>query len=213
VRPDQVAAWISESRFGSYLEATEGTYDRAVALYNWNAEISAAFLEVLCHLEVLFRNAIDRQFPDSDPTAALSILRADCWLSDPALLTSDSREKVNDAIARLERVGKRPTRGRVIASLSFGFWHALFAGVYEDLWRARLASGFPHGNGRRRQVAGLAGQLLHFRNRIAHHEAIFPANLGNRHDEVLELARLIDAEAGAYIGALSRVPVLLTRRP
>jgi hypothetical protein len=213
VRPDQVAAWTSESRFRSYLEAAGGNHDRAVALYNWNAEISAAFLEILCHLEVLFRNSIDRQFPQSDPAAALSILRADCWLSDPGLLTRESREKVNDAIARLEKVGKRPTRGRVIASLSFGFWHALFAGVYEDLWRARLASGFPHGNGPRRQVAGLAGQLLHFRNRIAHHEAIFPGSLGNRHDEVLELASLIDTEAGTYIGALSRVPALLARKP
>jgi hypothetical protein len=213
LRPDQVAFWISELRFRSYLEASGGDHDRAVALYSWNVQISAAFLETLCHLEVLFRNSIDRQFPDSDPTAALSILRADCWLSDPALLTSDSREKVNDAIARLERVGKRPTRGRVIASLSFGFWHALFAGVYEDLWRTRLASGFPHGNGRRRQVAGLAGQLLHFRNRIAHHEAIFPGSLGERHDEVLELASLMDVDAGTYISALSRVPTLLARKP
>jgi Abi-like protein len=213
VRPDQIAAWISESRFRSYLEASGGDHDRAVALYKWNAEISAAFLEILCHLEVLFRNSIDRQFPDSDPTAALSILRADCWLSDPELLTLDSREKVNDAIARLDRIEKRPTRDQVIASLSFGFWQALFAGAYEDLWRTTLASRFPNGNGRRRQIAGLSGHLLHFRNRIAHHEAIFSGSLGIRHDEILELAGLIDADADAYIGALSRVRPLLLQRP
>jgi hypothetical protein len=163
-------------------------------------------------LEVLFRNSIDRQFPSSDP-GALSILQPGCWLSDPDLLTPDSRERVNDAIARLERIGKRPTRDQVIASLSFGFWQALFAGAYEDLWRTTLASGFPNGNGRRRQIAGLSGHLLHFRNRIAHHEAIFSGSLGIRHDEILELAGLIDAEAGAYIGALSRVPPLLLQRP
>jgi hypothetical protein len=212
MRPDQVVAWISESRFRSYLKGSRGDYERAVALYAWNAEISAAFLEVLSHLEVLFRNSIDRQFPSSDP-GALSILQPGCWLSDPDLLTPDSRERVNDAIARLERIGKRPTRDQVIASLSFGFWQALFAGAYEDLWRTTLASGFPNGNGRRRQIAGLSGHLLHFRNRIAHHEAIFSGSLGIRHDEILELAGLIDAEAGAYIGALSRVPPLLLQRP
>jgi hypothetical protein len=212
MRPDQVVAWISESRFRSYLKGSRGDYEQAVALYAWNAEISAAFLEVLSHLEVLFRNSIDRQFPSSDP-GALSILRPGCWLSDPDLLTPDSRERVNDAIVRLERIGKRPTRDQVIASLSFGFWQALFAGAYEDLWRTTLASGFPNGNGRRRQIAGLSGHLLHFRNRIAHHEAIFSGSLGIRHDEILELAGLIDAEAGAYIGALSRVPPLLLQRP
>ncbi|HEY0280059.1 MAG TPA: hypothetical protein VGC32_17485 [Solirubrobacterales bacterium] len=213
MRTDQVAAWISESRFHSNLEASDGDHGRAAALYAWNVEISAAFLKVLCHLEVLFRNAIDRRFPDSDPAATLSILRADCWLSDPEHLTPESRESVNEAKARLVRTGKRPTRDQVIASLSFGFWHALFAGVYEDLRRTRLASGFPHGNGRRRQIAGLCGHLLLFRNRIAHHEAIFSGNLGDRHDEILELARLIDAEASAYIGALSRLPALLGQRP
>jgi hypothetical protein len=213
VRTDQVGAGICVSRFRSYLEASGGDYGRAVALYAWNVEISAAFLEILCHLEVLFRNSIDRQFPESDPTAPLSILRADCWLSDPELLTPESRESVNEAIRRLERIGKRPTRDQVIASLSFGFWQALFASAYEDLWRTTLASGFPNGNGRRRQIAGLSGHLLHFRNRIAHHEAIFSGSLGIRHDEILDLAGLIDTDAGFYIAALSRVPPLLLQRP
>ena len=95
MRTDQVTVWISESRFRSYLEASDGDHERAVALYTWNVEISAAFLEILCHLEILFRNSIDRQFPESDPTAPLSILRADCWLSDPRGFSRQSREKAS----------------------------------------------------------------------------------------------------------------------
>jgi hypothetical protein len=68
-------------------------------------------------------------------------------------------------------------RVAVIASLSFGFWQALFSGVYEELWRTRLSGAFPHGNGKRRQIANLSGPILHFRNRIAHHEAIFSSDL------------------------------------
>lgn len=213
MRPDQVAKWLGIPRFNAYLQACDGEHDRAVALYNWNAEISAAFLEIIYHLEILFRNAIDRQFPASEADAQLTILRSDIWLCDPAVLTDESREKVNDAIGRLQRERKQPTRGRVIASLSFGFWQALFSGVYEGLWRTRLFGAFPHGNGRRRQIANLSGPILHFRNRIAHHEAIFSSDLDVRHDQILMLAGIIDTEAQSYIAALSRVKKLLLEMP
>jgi hypothetical protein len=213
LRPDQVSIWLGIPRFTAYLEASGGEYDRAVALYNWNAEVSAAFLEILYHLEVLFRNAIDRRFPTTGADDQLTILGSDVWLCDPSVLTDESREKVNDAIGRLQRERKRPTRGRVIASLSFGFWQALFSGVYEGLWRTSLAGAFPHGNGRRKQIANLSGPILHFRNRIAHHEAIFSSDLDARHDQILTLAGMIDTEAQSYIAALSRVQKLLLEMP
>jgi hypothetical protein len=213
MRPDQIASWLGEPRFCAYLEETGGRHERAVALYNWNAEISAAFLEVIYHLEVLMRNAIDQQFPAGDPATPLSVLRPDVWLCDARVLTDESREKVNEAIGRLQRGNKRPTRGRVIASLSFGFWQSLFSGAYEDLWRASLSKAFPNGNGKRREIAGLSGAVLHFRNRIAHHEAIFSSDLGVRHQQILRLAGTIDLEAELYIAGLSRVDELLLEMP
>lgn len=185
----------------------------AVALYEWNAQVSAAFLEILCHVEVLLRNAIDRQFPATDAQAPLSIVDSRAWLCDPMILTAGSRERVNEAIARLQRERKRPTRDRVIASLSFGFWQTLFSGTYEELWRRRLWGAFPHGSGRRREVANVTGPILHFRNRVAHHEPIFFSNLERHHSRILELARLIDEEAKRYIASLSRVEQLLRERP
>jgi hypothetical protein len=213
VRSEQVASWVGETRFQRYLDARDGQHERAVALYIWNARISAAFLEVLCHLEVLFRNAIDQQFPDSAPGAPLSILDSNVWLCDPVILTPESREKVNEAITRLQSERKRPTRGRVVASLSFGFWQALFSAVYEDLWRSTLFGAFPNGDGSRREIASLAVSILHFRNRIAHHEAIFFSDLSTRHDQILRLAGAIDAEAGRYIRGVSSVEALLRGRP
>lgn len=111
MRPDQVSRWLDEPRFRVYLRAAEGDHEKAVALYNWNAEISASFLKVICHLEVLMRNAIDREFPATDPVTPLSILVPDVWLCDPETLTDEGRERVNDAIKRLQREGRRPTRG------------------------------------------------------------------------------------------------------
>ncbi|MDQ3725899.1 MAG: Abi family protein [Actinomycetota bacterium] len=213
MRPEQVTNWLGEARFRAYLEASAGEHERAVALYNWNAKISAAFLEIISHLEVLFRNSIDRQFDATDPDIPLTILSPEPWLCDPTLLTVESRERVNEAISRLQRERKPPTRDRVVASLSFGFWQALFSGVYEDLWRTRLSSAFPHGTGRRREVARLSGPILHFRNRIAHHEAIFSSDLRARHRQISTLAGIIDPEAARYIEEISRVEKLLLEMP
>lgn len=213
MRPDQVAAWLSDGRFHAYKEACGSDHGRAVALYNWNAEISAAFMEVFYHLEVLLRNAVDQQFPATDTDQFLTICRGEVWLCDSEILTDESRERVNDAICRLERQKKPPTRGRVIASLSLGFWSALFSKPYEGLWRETLASAFPHGNGRRSEVSRLVAPLLHFRNRIAHHEAIFSSELDKQLDRQLKLAGLIDPEAKLYISALSRVDKLFLERP
>lgn len=65
MKPEQSVEWLSKPRFQNFLDAVEGDHESAVALYVWNAEISAAVLGVLHHLEVLLRNAIDRQFPCS----------------------------------------------------------------------------------------------------------------------------------------------------
>ncbi|MGB7685815.1 MAG: hypothetical protein WBL45_08555 [Solirubrobacterales bacterium] len=213
MRPEQVTKWISDARFHAFLEASGHDHDRAVALYNWNAEVSAAFLEVLYHLEILLRNAIDHQFPSTESDASLSICVTDVWLCDPELLTDESRERVNEAIQRLTIERRATARSRVIASLSFGFWRALFGGRYEDLWRSDLRRAFPNGNGRRSQVNGLVSSIGRFRNRVAHHEAIFSLDLKKRHHEQLRLVELIDGEARLYIAALSRVEKLLLERP
>jgi hypothetical protein len=205
--------WLGAARFQRYMEAREGHHVEAVSLYEWNVKISAAFMEILCHAEVLLRNAIDRQFPATDPQAALSFVNGTVWLCDPETLTVESREKVDEAISRLHRERKRATRDRVIASLSFGFWHALFSGAYEELWRSTLFKAFPDGRGTRREIANLLGPILHFRNRIAHHEAIFFSNLDRQHSRILKLAYLIDPEAEEYIAAQSRVSKLLLEMP
>lgn len=213
MRTEQIRRWTGEARFQRYLEARDGHQVDAVALYEWNAKISAAFLETLCHLEVLLRNAIDQQFAATDPAAPISIFSSNVWLCDPAVLTTESRGKVNEAITRLQRERKRPTRDRVVASLSLGFWQGLFSSVYEGLWRTTLHRAFPNGNGKRREIANLAGPILHFRNRIAHHEAIFFSNLNARHAQILRLAGTIDPEAERYIRSLSPVETLLRERP
>lgn len=62
----QATEWISDARFASYLDETGGDHDVAVALYIWNARISAAAFETLHHVEVLLRNSVDAQVSTRD---------------------------------------------------------------------------------------------------------------------------------------------------
>lgn len=69
---------------------------------------------------------------------------------------------------------------------------------------------------RRRKAQGdrePVSPILHFRNRIAHHEAIFSSGLERQHGRILELARTIDAEAEQHILDRSRVGNLLREKP
>lgn len=213
MKPEQAEKWLSQPRFQNFLTAAGGDHDSAVALYLWNAEISAAILGTLHHVEVLLRNAIDCRFPASDPERQISICSAETWLTDPRILGDLGREKVNEAIARLTGETRRPTRPRLVASLTFGFWSALFAGRYEDLWRSDLRVVFPNGNGKRNQVRSALSRVQQLRNQTAHHEAIFGRNLEKDHEVMLEIAGFIDGDARDYIGNISRIDTVLAARP
>lgn len=54
-----VERWLSPARLQVYVSAAGGDLERALALYEWNAEICAALLHDLAHLEVGLRNAYD----------------------------------------------------------------------------------------------------------------------------------------------------------
>jgi hypothetical protein len=204
----QMERWITAPRFQAYLDACNGDYDQAIALYDWNVCLSAVFFEALSYVEVLLRNAIDSQFQPVNHSAV-----GGTWLHDPSLLRKRSREKVMDAEQFLMRERKTPTRARLVAKLTFGFWKALFDRPYDPLWRNHLYRAFPNGNGTRGEVAGLLSDLTPFRNRIAHHDTIINSAVQDRHDDLIELARLIDTDAARWVGARSCVGKILEWRP
>lgn len=205
----EIDRWITAPRFSAFLDATDGDQAQATALYDWNVCVSAVFFETLSYGEILLRNAIDAQFPPlrHDENAAES------WLSGPAILSEKSLERVQDALENIERMKKTPTRARLVANLSFGFWKALFDKHYKDLWISNLHHAFPNGSGNRSEVAKLLARLNPFRNRIAHHEPIINASIEKRHDDLIGLMALIDPQAARWVGARSCVPDILAWRP
>lgn len=206
----QAEEWITATRFAPYIGKANGDHGQAVELYVWNARISAAMFETLHHVEVILRNAVDSQFaPPVDASAAPK----ETWLEDPEILNDASRQRVQETIARISREGKTPTRGRVVAGLSFGFWRALFDKKYDGLWVSHLHRAFPTGSGERTEVAALMSKLVPFRNRLAHHETIMGRPIDTHYEEMLTLAELIDPEARAWIEQISQVGDVLNLRP
>lgn len=205
----QATAWLTEARFAPYLSEADGDHEHAAALYVWNARVSAAIFETLHHIEVLLRNTIDAQFTPVIAAAQPS----ETWLEDPAILNVDSRKRVRETIERIDKEGKAPTRGRIVAGLSFGFWRALFDRKYHQLRVEHLHRAFPHGSGDRAEVADLMSKLVPFRNRLAHHETIIRRSISSHYEEMLRLAELIDPDARVWIESVSRVPEILNKRP
>lgn len=205
----RVERWISEARFSPYLEAAGGDGAQALALYAWNAQISAAAFETLHHAEVILRNGIDSQFAPADS----SMPSRESWLGDPALLREGSRRRVRETAGRIAREGKAPTRGRVVAGLSFGFWRALFDKRYDALWVSHLHRAFPQGTGDRAEIADLMSRLVPFRNRLAHHETVIHHQVRLYCDELLALIGLIDPLAREWLQAVSRVDEVLRTCP
>lgn len=115
-----------------------GDLTRALALYEWNNQISAAFYESLHYLEIGLRNAMDIQLTGwcHDQGGALS------WYRDVHVpLSAPSRKLVGEARARAKVAGQPETHGKVIAELTFGFWWALTGSNYNrTLWSPCLSA-------------------------------------------------------------------------
>jgi len=158
----------------------------AVALYAWNAQVSAAFLTPLHFCEVVVRNAA------ADALEAVYGARWP-WNSVFVLsLPSPSARNIYNPRADLRGVAsKQVSTGKVIPELKFVFWQELFTHRHDvRLWDAHLKRVFPEHDPTktmieiRRSIYGDLEAIRRLRNRIAHHEPIFTRNL------ILDLERM-----------------------
>jgi hypothetical protein len=207
---DVAAVWdrLSEPRMAPYLRVAGEDQGKALALYEWNTQVSAAAFEVVGHLEVLLRNAIDRCLRER--------FREDYCGIPWFLLPMPGGEHVVEAVAevrgRLRPQGKE-TRHQIVAGLSFGFWSGLLGPKYEDLWREALHRAFPNSSGRRNQVAAAVERVRKFRNRLAHHDSMINVDIPFEIRQVLGLASFIDVNAAAWLERCSRAMAVYAQRP
>ena len=194
---------LSAARMAPYLAATGGDWQRGLALYVWNAQVSAAFFESIHYLEVGLRNAMDRE---------TSTRLGPLWLSPTSpLLTPRSRQAA--AVAMGHAGGPTAPRGKVVAELPFGFWWSLLSDEYNRrLWQPALRFAFD-GPVRRRTLHSELDEIRRLRNRIAHHEPVHTRDLANDLGRLLDLAHRIGPVLGRHIEETSRVSEVLVLHP
>lgn len=208
MEPPQAEKWLSAKRFEPFRKACGNDHARALALYEWHAEIGAASFEMIHHFEVLVRNAIDAVLGDEQPQEPLK----DTWLLDFNVLQPDGVKQVIIAVERLEK-GKGISRSRVVSGVSFGFWAGLFSKHYEEVWRHSLRKAFPHGSIMRKDLIEPMREIQRFRNRVAHHDCLLQQDIKQRADDMLRIAGWIDPDAEEWLRSHSRVHALLAGKP
>lgn len=208
---------LTPERLWPYEHATSGDANRALDLYEWNTQLSAAVFEDLSYFEVFLRNACHNQLERWCQTRGAT----NVWYLEP-VLNARSRQDVAEARQRATRGSRTETAGRVVAELTFGFWRFLHVRRYEaTLWTPCLRHAYPHQpRHRRNDVYVRLDHLNTLRNRVAHHEPIHSTRVGNTgldiaalHNEMLELLTWIDPAIGSWVQSRSRVPPLLAQRP
>ena len=175
-----VISWLSEPRYGKYLEVTQGDDAVALDLYLWNIGLAQAVLKDVSFFEVALRNAYDRAI-----SSAWS--GSDHWLLDDAspvrrpILRTNKRGQVHDA-NRLSRnsidhlrngLRENATADDIVSNLTLGFWAHMTDRSHErDLWIPIIHKAWPKGADRNDVNERIAG-INKVRNRAAHHEHLF----------------------------------------
>ncbi len=161
----------------------------ALALYDWNAQVSGAFMAPLHICEIVIRNAV------SD---ALTAVYGDRWPWSPVFEVSLPDPRVGYSPRRDLREARRrqSTTGKVIPELKFVFWQKMFTGRHDvRVWDPHFRRVLPNVNASK-TVAALRVEVYAelervrlLRNRIAHHEPIFRRNLTEDFDKIAALIR------------------------
>jgi len=170
---------LSPSRIGTY-ETVAGarTLDdpNALALYAWNAMVSAALLAPLHIFEVIVRNAV---------ADALDAVYGPRWPWEQTFVLSlpNPQRNYNPRRDLLRVAATQPSTGKAMPELKFVFWQEMFTRRHDvRLWNTHLKRVFPsHSAGTvatlRKAIYVDMEVVRRLRKRVAHHEPIFTRNL------------------------------------
>lgn len=204
---------LSAPRFATYLQAKNNVPHEALALYQWNLEISAAFIVPLQICEVSIRNSI---------ADAIEFVHGANWprsngfirrLPNPQGRYSPKNELMN--ISRLQ-----PTTGKVVAELKFVFWESMLTATHDnELWNPHFRAVFPHSDAGksiqqlRHEAHDEVFKIRKFRNRIAHHEPIFVRNISEEYNRIRKVIGWKSQTACDWLDRVQTITTLNQNRP
>lgn len=206
-----IESTISAARLGRYLPESKGDKHLAIRLYVWNARLCEAFYLPTQFAEVAARNAIHK------PVVARF---TGSWYDNPAfhaILPPRLLVELNKVVADERKNRKHVfSVNHVVAGLSFGFWLNLLTTSYDKhLWATGLQKSFPHLPKKtgRQNLYDRFDRLRNWRNKIAHHYAIFDKRPKIELANTLEIIAWVCPETHWLAKELSSVERVLSRRP
>jgi hypothetical protein len=202
----KIRAALSEPRFQTYMKAAGHDEDYAIALYLFNARLSKAFLFPLHVVEVSLRNAIDE---------LLCTLYGNDWTNSTAFFGILSVESAASLTKAKDRARSSP-RSQIVATLTFDFWSNLFRPEYDrPLWQVNLHRTLPNcpAHFTRPDVQSKVRGINQFRNRIAHHEPIFDADITALHTLIGSVVGMRCAIVETWLKQHSTVSKTVRTRP
>lgn len=212
----EITDWITPSRFREYLVAANHDSVAARELYEWNIAVSSGFFELMSHVEVALRNAVDGILQPLEVKETARIAPQEgWWFGSSTFLAKHELDYFEKAMRHLRGKDTGASRDKAFASMTFGLWADIFKPSYDELFRRHLVYAFPNrGEGFSRKVVSKnVLDLKNLRNRIAHHQAIFDLPLEERFEQAMDLLRWIDPLLEEWVLALCRVRDLLDSRP
>ena len=217
ISPDQaIKVALSAARLGTFEAAIlppAPVLPGALALYAWNAQVSAAMLAPLHLCEVVIRNAVSE---------ALAAVYGPQWPWSPVFEASLPTPGVgfNPRRELVRARAHQPSTGKVIAELKMVFWQKMFTGRFDTrIWNLHLRTVMPWLDPAktvqdlRRLIHTDLEQLRELRNRIAHHEPIFTRSLAGDFMKIQELIAFRCPTTSAWMVQNQQAQALIQARP
>lgn len=202
---------MQPERLQRYMPAAGKDKSTAFKLYLWNCVLCEAFFISLHFAEIVCRNAIHSR---------LQSRLGDRWFDNQLLrniLDVRFREELTSAIANEQtQHGARFTAHHIASALTFAFWQHLMTKRFERLlWSRGVKESFPNAPNRieRQDVHDAIESVRRWRNRIAHHRAIFDKGPTAKHQEAVNLIHWACLDTGSWVSSVSRVPTAISIRP
>ncbi len=204
---------ISNPRLSTYLVTCNRNVDHALSLYQWNMQISAAFMVPLHVCEIAIRNGV---------VEAIESVYGQSWhlnrhfqktLPNPTRGYNPSLDLAHNSQAHANP-------GKVVAGLKFAFWEKMLTARHDmPIWSHHFKTAFP-GSDQNMPIHSLRGEAYNsvsairsFRNRIAHHEPVYARCLLDDFDLIMKMIMWRSKEAARWVDRIQTVTTLLKVLP
>jgi hypothetical protein len=212
----EISNVLSRPRFSTYLQECNNNTNNALKLYQWNLEVSTAFILPLHILEISLRNAV---------VDVLEIIHTSNWPWQNGFIRSLPNGQPNSYSPKRDLCNvassvKPRTTGKVVAELKFIFWEKMFTSRYDQvIWENHIKSVFPNACSSltyqelRKKIYQEINIIRKLRNRIAHHEPIFSRNLQDDYNNISYIIRCRSLATESWMQNMEEVTKILDQRP